>query len=281
MKKATMYRRALLLLLVTAPVFAQHHTSNWLYRNAADTTLVPCWTDSMTKIFVPPASMSMMMPSSMYMRIDKMTMDSLMIAHDSTFIGWYKMEAGSDSMNFNMMNEGGMNGGSVMMQFMMSLSCRFHWDSLMADSAHRHWHPTGMKGWNGSSWTSMTGSSVSGSAVSFQSNQSFSAIAFVGTSSVTGVTGQNVLPAKFALMQNYPNPFNPSTNIEYRLPQTSGVRLDVYNILGEKVATLVNGVQQAGVHTVNLDGSSMPSGVYFYRLQTGQFVATSKMTLLK
>ena len=210
-----------------------------------------------------------------------MPMDSLMIAHDSTFMGWYRMEAGSDSMNFNLMNQGGMNGGSMMMQFAMSLKCQFHWDSLMSDSAHRRWHLTGIKGWNGTSWVAMAGVSISGNVLNYTSSQNYSAVAFVGTKSVTQVETHASVPVVFALAQNYPNPFNPSTNITYTLPQSLRIRLEVYNILGEKVQTLVDGLEKAGIHAVKFDGLALPSGVYFYRLMSGTFVQTNKMTLVK
>jgi hypothetical protein len=89
------------------------------------------------------------------------------------------------------------------------------------------------------------------------------------------------LPERFTLSQNYPNPFNPSTNISYALPQSQNVRLSVFNVLGQEVAVLVNGVQDAGVHNVTFDGKGLTSGVYFYRLQSNENVATLKMMLLK
>lgn len=281
MKSSTVCGRTLMLLLVAVPALAQHHMSNWVYRSAMDTTVVPCWTDSLTMISLPPSSMSMMMPASMFMRIDRMPFDSLIIPHDSTYMGWYRIMVGSDSTTFDMMNSDSTYGSHNMMQFMMSMKCQFHWDSLMADSAHRHWHPTGIKGWNGSTWSTVTGASISGSIVSCQSSQSYSAIAFVGASSVTTVIGQDRGPTELRLMQNYPNPFNPSTSIEFTLPRTTYVRLDVYNTLAERVATLVNGIEQAGLHSVRLDASALPSGVYFYRLTSGELVQTNKMTLVK
>lgn len=89
-------------------------------------------------------------------------------------------------------------------------------------------------------------------------------------------------PTNFRLSQNYPNPFNPSTIIAYSIPEKERVRLDVYNILGEKVAALVNSVQNAGSYEVNFDGSKLASGVYFYRLSAnGSTFLTRKMVLLK
>jgi len=89
------------------------------------------------------------------------------------------------------------------------------------------------------------------------------------------------LPSEFALMGNYPNPFNASTVIEYQLPTTSDVTLEVYNVLGEKVATLFDGEQQAGYKSVTWDASEVSSGVYFYKLAAGDFTETKRMMLVK
>ena len=88
-------------------------------------------------------------------------------------------------------------------------------------------------------------------------------------------------PADYALSQNYPNPFNPSTTIKYELPKSSEVRLTVFDMLGREVSVLVNERRDAGVHEVKLDGSHLASGVYFYRLQAGEFVQTHKLLLLR
>ena len=89
------------------------------------------------------------------------------------------------------------------------------------------------------------------------------------------------IPLTFKLYQNYPNPFNPTTTISYDLPERSRVKLVIYNILGQEVATLVNGEQEPGRYSVKFDASGLPSGIYFYRLQAGNFIEQKKMILIK
>jgi len=89
------------------------------------------------------------------------------------------------------------------------------------------------------------------------------------------------IPLEFALEQNYPNPFNPGTVIKYSIPENGFVTLDVYNLLGEKVTTLVNGVHEAGRYEANFDGSNLASGVYIYTLRAGSFNLVKKMLLMK
>ena len=89
------------------------------------------------------------------------------------------------------------------------------------------------------------------------------------------------VPSVFSLHQNFPNPFNPTTSIRYDLKSGGFTRLSVYNVLGEKVADLVNARQPAGYYEINFNASALPSGVYFYRLTSGSFVQSEKMLLLK
>jgi len=97
-----------------------------------------------------------------------------------------------------------------------------------------------------------------------------------------GITGnQNEIPSSYALMQNYPNPFNPTTTIRFSIPKSGVATLKVYNILGKEVATLFDGNLTAGSYNINWNASSYASGVYFYRLQSGDFVQTKKMILVK
>ena len=90
-----------------------------------------------------------------------------------------------------------------------------------------------------------------------------------------------VMPRTFDLEQNYPNPFNPTTAINYAVPEQSEVRIEVYNVIGRRVATLVDREMAPGNYTVNFDASSLSSGMYFYRLKAGSTLLTKKMTLIK
>ena len=107
--------------------------------------------------------------------------------------------------------------------------------------------------------------------------------ALVGTTVFTNVSRDETvgIPSTFALHQNYPNPFNPSTTISYDLPVRAKVKLVIYNLLGQEVATLVNGEQEPGRYNVKFDASGLPSGIYFYRLDAGKFVDVKKMILVK
>ena len=90
-----------------------------------------------------------------------------------------------------------------------------------------------------------------------------------------------LVPSEFFVSQNYPNRFNPSTKLCYTITQSGLVTLKVYDVLGNEVATLVNESKTAGEYEVEFNAATIASGIYFYRLQSGDFVETKKMILLK
>jgi hypothetical protein len=99
---------------------------------------------------------------------------------------------------------------------------------------------------------------------------------------VNGVEQQGSdIPSSYSLGQNYPNPFNPSTVIDFSIPESGLVTMKIFNILGQEVAELVNEVRSAGFHTVSFDASNLTSGMYIYKIQSGNFSATKKMMLVK
>lgn len=91
----------------------------------------------------------------------------------------------------------------------------------------------------------------------------------------------NVIPESYGLSQNYPNPFNPTTWITYAIPEADQVRLAVFNPLGQEVALLADGNHEPGNYRVEFDGAGLPSGMYFYRLQAGEFSQVRKLMLVK
>ena len=106
-------------------------------------------------------------------------------------------------------------------------------------------------------------------------------VAWAKKSSVVRTLPYRTMPNRLQLEQNYPNPFNPWTTIRFSLPQREHVTLKVFDVLGKEVATLVNGELNPGEHSVVWDAAAMPSGVYFYRMQAGQFVQQQKMEVIK
>jgi hypothetical protein len=160
---------------------------------------------------------------------------------------------------------------------------------------------TGSYSSNGTTWTqaaSFTQALTVSSVGPFAGNAGSPAPAFTGSVNYFFNTALPVTPAKivagnsetadmrerptaYALSPNYPNPFNPSTVIRYALPRGSVVRLEVYAVTGELVRTLVQGEQAAGVHEVSFDARGLASGVYFYRIHAGDFVATRTMLLMR
>ncbi|MCX6168802.1 MAG: T9SS type A sorting domain-containing protein [Ignavibacteriales bacterium] len=98
---------------------------------------------------------------------------------------------------------------------------------------------------------------------------------------VTSVLESGEIPDKIELYQNYPNPFNPSTTIIYSLPHSGFVSIRVYDLVGREIALLVNENKSAGNYSVHFDGSKLSSGVYYYRIQAGEFSTVKKMLLMK
>ena len=103
---------------------------------------------------------------------------------------------------------------------------------------------------------------------------------YVGTVSGISHIGTGI-PAAFDLKQNYPNPFNPITNIRFDIPISSNVKISVYNTLGQQIAIILNEMKTAGFYEVKYDASALSSGVYYYRIEAGNYLQTKKMVLIK
>ncbi len=128
-------------------------------------------------------------------------------------------------------------------------------------------------------WLGIAGST--GNSSNYHNGSMFTIDDLSLSGTATGIAEQPTQPSAFALNQNFPNPFNPSTVIRYQLAGAGPVRLTVYDILGREVATLVDGIQQQGIHEARFDGGGLSSGIYLYRLQTAGFIQQRKMILQK
>ncbi len=147
-------------------------------------------------------------------------------------------------------------------------------DSINIDTAASDGGPTAHI------WKKVHASDQSGTAIFLPDYQPGGVVIKSPTGTVAGAEASG-LPSTFSLSQNYPNPFNPSTVIEFDLPLAGPVRLEVFNILGQKVLTLIDRRLPAGSHQVDFDATDFPSGIYFYRLSYDEIRLTRKMTLVK
>jgi hypothetical protein len=106
---------------------------------------------------------------------------------------------------------------------------------------------------------------------------SFCVVTHIGA----GVKEEGGIPTEFSVSQNYPNPFNPTTRIEFALPKRGRTKIVLYDLLGREIQTLTNKELEAGYNETTVDADNLPTGVYFYRIQSGDFIQTRKMILLK
>lgn len=157
----------------------------------------------------------------------------------------------------------------------------FHMDTLYSTIGTSIVSGTNAYGWFVPDSLAGTGYKIKVSSSTDTSLQSISSSTFTinSTTGLNNISGN--LPGSYSLMQNYPNPFNPTTTIEYSIPQRSMVTLKVYDLLGREVQTLVSEEKPVGIYRVNFNASTLASGVYFYRINAGNFNMTRKLIVLK
>jgi hypothetical protein len=183
------------------------------------------------------------------------------------------------------LNDKGINGDKVAGDHIWSAWVTFKAGTEQGATPYKYgvWYP-GCSSITGASGAPLDDAAPSGQDMSYMIKQSSQPLEEldIWPTVVTSVRSLNGVVAKeYKLNQNYPNPFNPETTIRYSLKHAGLTQVEVYNILGEKVVTLVNGVQNAGTYEVKFSGNNLPSGIYFYSINTSEYRATKKMLLLK
>jgi Secretion system C-terminal sorting domain len=193
-------------------------------------------------------------------------------------VGMFNAEGQNRMWNDNM------NGGH--MNFNSQVDFTFHYSDIQLMGENMDEKSLQAKYWDNQAndWVVVEDAVIDNSAntVTFSSNEVSNFVILTGTESVTAIDDNKELYLKgFALKQNYPNPFNPETNIEFELQENGFVSLSIYNVLGQKVVTLLNEAMNKGVHSVKFQANNFPSGIYYYSLESNGQQTVRKMTLMK
>lgn len=154
------------------------------------------------------------------------------------------------------------------------------------DLRYQNWEKIGFVNGHGNSNSPKFYSFVDNSNLSGSYLYRLKQIDFDGGFEYSGTVGISLMKflQKFELEQNYPNPFNPVTKIKFIIPDVGtqhAALLQIFDVLGNKIATIINGIKQTGIHEVEFNGENLPSGIYYYTLTSGDFRETKKMMLLK
>jgi hypothetical protein len=153
--------------------------------------------------------------------------------------------------------------------------------SLVTQSNQTNWEKIGFISGHGNSNSPNNYSFIDNKPLSGKSQYRLKQIDKDGAFKYTNAIEVVSVILKYNLAQNYPNPFNPSTLITYSIPKSSNVMVKVYNVLGKLITTLVNENQEAGIYKVNFEARGLSNGIYFYKIQAGNYSAVKKMLLLK
>ncbi|MFQ5769805.1 MAG: T9SS type A sorting domain-containing protein, partial [bacterium] len=267
----------------------------WMHRNHSDTAYVYCVNDSANWIGFAPGHMgsgmgSMLWPDSIFVQFWQIHPDSLPGNHDrGHFQGFYLNV--HDPSGHRMM-DGRFGGHQGMMRFQMEHQFRFHYYDENLEKMGLSEDGMMMKYWDDEArqWKNVSEVNVNTqtNTVEFNSSDLSNYYTLAAPASVTGIDGlgTDYSPEDFILQQNYPNPFNPSTTIQFELPTQSHVQLSIYNLLGQRIAILVDEIRAAGVYKIQWRGRDnlghpVSSGVYLVRLEVGEQIKIQPMTLVK
>ena len=174
------------------------------------------------------------------------------------------------------------NGNSVTLNWTTASELNNSGFDILRQTQNNQWNKIGFRAGFGTTTEIHSYSFVDENLPSGKYAYGLKQVDFDGTFELSDVVNVEVTnPVKYDLSQNYPNPFNPSTTIKFTLAKSGNVTLKIYNTLGEEVALLVNRIMESGTHEVNFNALNLNSGIYFYRIEAGDFSQVKKMTLLK
>lgn len=267
----------------------------WMHRDHGDSVRAYCVNDSSNWVQFAPGHMGHgrgmgMWPDSMFVQFWRIHPDSLPGPHKQGHFAGFFLDM-QDPQGRSMMGSR-MGWGHGHMRFEQEHRFHFQYQDEDLDEHGLSEMNMHVAAWNEDmqQWQELPAATIdpANNTVTLKSSDAYSYYALYAETATTGVAQADAgtIPAAFALEQNYPNPFNPETTIRFHLAEAGLARLEVYNLLGQKVATLLNGRQQAGSYSVQWngkadDGRPVNSGIYLLRLQANGQVQIRQMTLLK
>ena len=208
--------------------------------------------------------------------------EMITIGNENAFAGYEVNFYYQGMMGGGMHNGMGCNGH---MEFDSDADFQFHYTDAQLNTLSINEQTIIVKYWDSdvNNWAVVNNATVNAAqnTIAFSNSKVANFYILTGDSPTSTNNGSNDVVDGYTLEQNYPNPFNPTTTITFNIPENGLVSVYVYNLIGEKVSTLINSNLEAGKYTITFDASKLPSGIYFYKLETSNFISTRKMMLLK
>jgi Secretion system C-terminal sorting domain len=267
-----------------------HLGSGWAHRDMTDSLFIHSTFDHNDWMQVQPGWHSGggmhgggMMSDSLFIQMMEVYHNNIPFSDNENVFAGYEIGVFQPNGSNHMWNSGGCGG---MMNFNSNINFNLHFTDQQIDGFNISGDNIRAKYWDSQSgdWKEVSNVSVNLNTGTVNFNlATVSNYVILTSSSITSIEDgtENTLENNYKLKQNYPNPFNPSTSIAYQLSNSGFVSLRIFDLLGKEVAIIVNEQQSAGNYSVNFDGSSLTSGMYFYELKSGNFVQIRKMMLLK
>ncbi|NIT58136.1 MAG: T9SS type A sorting domain-containing protein [Aliifodinibius sp.] len=257
----------------------------WIHHNMFQAQHIPTPFDPEDWMHVTPGwhTGGMMMPESLFCEMEEIFPENLPNTGNENAFAAYEIGLFREDGSNMLSNQGGM-GGHI--QFGNEVQFQLHYNEIQLQGFNINENSIQVKYWNqqSNSWVVINNATLNplNNTVTFSNSTVSSHLMLTGTENPLSIEdGGTQLPTAFTLKQNYPNPFNPETTIEYILQKDAHVALLIYNVLGQKMFELVNGNKAAGVYKVRVDGRSLPSGIYFYKLEVDGRSQLRKMNLNK